>query len=161
MTSHLEPVHEGFLTSAPARYSDTFAIVRPAEEVWRELVSEKPLDWCRALSIRWTSERPFAVGTTRQAKVLGGATKVQEQFFIWEEGRRHAFYVTEANLPVFRRLAEDYVVEPDGPDRCRLTWTVALEPTLLGRLGGPVNRLLFKSLFADTRRHFHAPSASA
>lgn len=120
-------------------------------------MSEKPLDWCRALSIRWTSERPFAVGTTRQAKVLHGAVKVQEHFFIWEEGHRHAFYVTEANLPVFRRLAEDYIVEPDdGPDRCRLTWTVALEPTLLGRLGGPVNGLLFKSLFADTRRHFHA-----
>jgi len=156
MTSILEPVDEGFLTSAPARYSETFAITRPADEVWRELVSEKPLDWCRALSIRWTSERPFAVGTTRQAKVLRGAMKVQEHFFIWEEGRRHAFYVTEANLPVFRRFAEDYVVEPDGPDRCRLTWTLALEPTLLGRLGEPVNGLLFKRMFADTRRHFHA-----
>jgi hypothetical protein len=156
MASTLQPVDESFFASAPARYSETFAIARPAEEVWRELVSEKPLDWCRALSIRWTSERPFAVGTTRQAKVLLGASTLQEHFFIWEEGRRYAFYATEINLPVFRRLAEDYVVEPDGPSRCRFTWTVALEPTLLGRLGGPMNGLLFKSLFADTRRHFHA-----
>lgn len=156
MTSILEPADEGFLTSAPARYCETFTIARPAEEVWRELVSDKPLDWCRALSISWTSPRPFAVGTTRQATVLRGAMKVQEHFFIWEEGHRHAFYVTEANLPVFRRLAEDYVVEPAGPDHCRFTWTLALEPTLLGRLGGPVNGLLFKSLFADTRRHFNA-----
>ncbi len=156
MTSILQPVDEGFLTSAPVRYAQTFAIGRPAEEIWGELVSEKPLDWCRVLSIRWTSKRPFAVGTTRQASVLGGVMKVQEHFFIWEEGRRHAFYATEANLPVFKRLAEDYVVEPDGPDRCRFTWTVALEPTPLGRPGGPVNGLVFKSLFADTRRHFHA-----
>lgn len=155
MTAML-PADELFLASAPARYCDTFVIARPAEEVWRELVSEKPLDWCRALSIRWTSERPFGVGTTRQATVLRGAMKVQEHFFLWEEGRRHAFYVTAANLPAFRRLAEDYVVEPDGPDRCRFTWTIAGEPTPLGRLGGPTNGLLFKSLFTDTRRHFHA-----
>ncbi len=152
----LQPVEESFFASAPVRYCDTFAIARPAEEVWRELVSEKPLDWCRAVSVRWTSERPFGVGTTRQGKVLGGTMKVQERFFVWEEGHRHAFYVTEANAPTFKRAAEDYVVEPDGPDRCRFTWTVALGPSPLGRLGGPLNSLVFKSLFVDTRRHFNA-----
>jgi hypothetical protein len=81
---------------------------------------------------------------------------LQEYFFIWEEGRRYAFYGTKASTPVFRRLAEDYLVEPDGPDRCRFTWTAALEPTPLGRLGGPLNGLLFKNLFADTRRYFKA-----
>ncbi len=156
MTTTLEPIDESFFTAAPSRYSDTFLIARPAGEVWRELVSDKPLDWCRVLSIRWTSERPYGVGATRQAKVLGGVTNVKEYFFIWEEGRRHAFYVTEANVPLFRCFAEDYVVEPDGPDRCRFTWTVALEPTPLGRPGGPVNAILFKRLFAETRRHFHA-----
>jgi Polyketide cyclase / dehydrase and lipid transport len=156
MTFKLEPVDEGFLTSAPTRYCAAFAIARPAEEVWRELVSERPLHWCRGLSVHWTSERPFGVGTSRQAKVLGGAVALQERFFIWEEGRRYTFYATEANVPVFRRVLEDYVVEPDGPGKCRFTWTVALEPSSLGRLGGPVNRLIFKSLFADTRGYFNA-----
>jgi hypothetical protein len=156
MTSTLQHADDGFLTSAPSRYSETFAIARPATEVWRQLVSDKPLGWCRILSVDWTSERPYGVGTTRQVKVLGGAMKLQEYFFIWEEGRRYAFYATEANLPVFRRLAEDYVVEPDGPDRCRFTWTAALEPTLLGRPGGPMNGVIFKQLFAETRRHFNA-----
>ncbi len=152
----LEPADERFLAAAPVRHSETFQIAAPAEEVWRELVAEKPLHWCRALSVRWTSPRPFAVGTTRQVKVLGGAMTLQEYFFVWEEGRRYAFYVTKASAPVFRRVAEDYLVESDGPDRCRFTWTAALEPTPLGRLGGPVNGLLFKSLFADTRRYFKA-----
>jgi carbon monoxide dehydrogenase subunit G len=156
MKFSLEPVDESFLGSAPVRYRDTFRIARPAAEVWRGLTSEKPLDWCRALSISWTSERPFAVGSTREAKVLGGVTKVQEHFFIWEEGHRYTFYATEANAPAFRRIAEDYVVEPDGPDSCRFTWTVALDPTPLGRLGSLFNRLIFKSLFVDTRRHFNA-----
>jgi hypothetical protein len=151
----LAPADESFLSSAPTRYSETFAIARPAEEVWRDLTADKPLDWCRELSGRWTSERPFGVGTTREMKVLG-AMKVQEHFFIWEEGRRYAFHGTEANLPVFKRLAEDYVIEPDGPDRCRLIWTVALEPSTLGKAGGPANAFLFKRLFKQTRRHFDA-----
>ena len=152
MTFTLEPVDDGFLTSAPSRYSETFSIARPAEEIWRRLTSEHPLDWCRILSVRWTSERPFGVGTTRQVKVLGPAMKLQEYFFIWEEGHRYAFYATEANLPVFRRLAEDYIVEPDGPNRCRFTWTFAVEATPLGKPGAPVNGLIFKQLFAETRR---------
>jgi hypothetical protein len=152
----LEPADESFFGSAPVTYSATFSIARPAEQVWGELVCDQPLDWCRALSVRWTSPRPFAVGSTRQAKVLGGAMKVQEHFFIWEEGHRFAFHVTEANAPAFRRVAEDYVVEPDGTDRCRFTWTIAVEPTTLGKLGGVINGLIFKSLFADTRRHFSA-----
>lgn len=152
----LAPADESFLSSAPARYTETFEIPRPAQAVWDELVGDRPMDWCRELKGRWTSERPFGVGTTREMKVLGGAMKVQEHFFVWEEGRRHAFYGTTANVPAFKRFAEDYVVEPDGPERCRLTWTIAVEPTTLGKLGGPANGLLFKRLFAQTRRHFAA-----
>jgi len=156
MSFTLKPADESFFGSAPQRYSSTFAIARPAEQVWGELVSDKPLDWCRVLSVRWTSQRPLGVGSTREAKVLGGAMKVQERYFLWEEGHRHAFYVTEANAPAFRRIAEDYVVETDGADRCRFSWTIAVEPSPLGRLGGPMNGLIFNSLFADTRRHFNA-----
>jgi len=156
MPSVLEPVDEGFFASAPARYADTFAIARPAEQVWAELVSDKPLAWCRGVSLRWTSERPFGVGTTRHATSLGGAIKLKERYFIWEEGHRQAFYVTEANLPLFKRFAEDYVVESDGADRCRLTWKFAIEPTALGRPGAPLNAFIFRRMFTETRRHYNA-----
>lgn len=152
----LQPVDELFFDSAPTRFSQTWSIARPAAQVWSELVGAQPLHWCKGLSIAWTSPRPFAVGTRRQATVLGGVIKVQEYFFVWEEGRRYAFYATEANLPLFERLAEDYVVEPDGPDRCRFTWSVGIEPSALGKPGGPVNSLLFSRFFADTGRYFDA-----
>lgn len=152
----LQPVDETFFASAPSRASETFAIPRPAAEVWAGLTADDPLAWCRPIKGRWTSDRPFGVGTTRRMKVLGGAITVREHFFVWEEGRRKAFYVTSANLPLFRRLAEDYVVEPDGDDACRFTWTIAYETTLAGRAGGPVNKALFSWLFADTRKHFAA-----
>lgn len=152
----LEPVDESFFTSAPTRFSDSWTIAQPAAQVWDELTGDRPLHWCKGLSIYWTSDRPFAVGTTRQAKVLGGVLKVDEHFFIWDEGRRYAFYVTRANAPLFRSVAEDYVVEELGPDSCRFTWTIALAPSALGKPGGPVNKLLFKRFFADTARHFNA-----
>lgn len=151
--SKTQPADEAFLTSAPAVYRETFQIARPASEVWAELTADDALHWCRAAKLTWTSGRPFGVGTTRKGKVLG-LIGVQEHYFIWEEGRRKAFYVTRSNLPLFRRLAEDYVVEPDGDDACRFTWTIAVEPTLAGKAGTPINAAIFKSFFADTRKHF-------
>jgi Polyketide cyclase / dehydrase and lipid transport len=151
----LQPVDESFFTTAPTRVSQTWSIPRPAAEVWAELTGEQPLHWCRGLNIKWTSERPFSVGTTRQAKVLGLLT-VKEHFFIWEEGHRYAFHVTEANLPLFRSIAEDYLVEPDGGDRCRFTWSAAVAPSALGKPGAPANKLLFSSFFKDTARYFGA-----
>lgn len=145
---------ETFLAVAPTRFSETFQIAKAADQVWAELIADNPLSWCRALSIRWTSPRPFAVGTTREAKIAGGALTIQEIYFVWEEGQRKAFYAANASLPVFRRLAEDYVVEPISENRSSLTWTIAMEPTAIGKAGGPANALLVKSLFKDTRRHY-------
>jgi hypothetical protein len=87
-------------------------------------------------------------------KALQGANMLREHYFLWEEGRRHSFYVTEATAPLVRALAEDYLVEPRGDDACRFTWTIAVEHTALGRAGTPVNRAILKTLFTDTARHY-------
>jgi hypothetical protein len=105
-------------------------------------------------SVVWTSPRPFGVGTTRTTRTVGGASVLKEYYFRWEEGRRKSFYVTESNLPLFPRFAEDYLVEPSGETSCRFTWTVAIEPRAFLRPAGPVNRLLLGTLFRDTRRHY-------
>lgn len=151
----IDTADEGFLTTAPYRYSRTWAIDRPAEKVWAELVSDVPLHWCRGLDVTWTSPPPYGVGTTRQA-VAAKLITVQERFFAWDEGRRYAFGVSHVNLPLFAGLAEDYVVEPDGPERCTFRWTIAVEPSTLGKAGTPVNGALFRSYFADTTRYFGA-----
>ena len=151
----LEPVDESYFDQAPQRFARTWSIARPAEVVWAELVGERPLHWCRGLNIGWSSPPPFGVGATRQAKVLGLLTG-EEYFFVWEEGRRYAFYFTHANLPVFPTVAEDYVVEPDGADRCRFSWRVGLTPSALGKPGAPLNKLLFSRFFQDTGRYFNA-----
>jgi len=149
------PVDEAFFESAPLRLRAGFEIAWPAEKVWEELCADTTLHWCRILQdVRWTSPRPFGVGTTREVKALRGANMLRERYFRWEEGRRHSFYVVESTGPLFRALAEDYLVEPRGAGACRFTWTIAAEQTALGRASTPVNRALLKTLFTDTARHY-------
>jgi hypothetical protein len=155
----LQPVDETFFETAPKRFVESFEITRPASEVWSELVADGALSFCRSLrGARWTSPRPFGVGTTRTMPALFGAMVVDETYFRWEEGRRQSFYVVRASLPLFRRFAEDYLVEEVSPSTSRFTWTIALDPHPLARLGGPVNAMIIRGLFGDTRRHFAAPS---
>jgi hypothetical protein len=132
-----------------------FDIAMPAAKVWAELCADDALHWCRILNdVRWTSPRPFGVGTTREVKALAGANMLREHYFRWDEGHRHSFYVTETTSPLFKSLAEDYLVEPKGEEACRFTWTIAVELTAFGKPGKPVNRALLKTLFTDTARHY-------
>src|ERR1700739_3868915 len=127
----LEPADDAFLASAPKIYRETFEIPRPAQQVWEELVADGTLNWGRMLGRggQWTSPQPYGVGTTRTMKAAFGAIVLHEKFFRWEEGKRYSFYVERANLPLFKRFAEDYTLEETGPSSCRLTWIIACETT--------------------------------
>ena len=151
----LAPVDETFFEVAPLRLRGVFEIPRPAPSIWADLTSDRPLAWCRILdSVTWTSPRPFGVGTTRTVRSLRGASALHERYFRWEEGRRHSFYAEKASAPLFRRLAEDYLVEPTSEASCRFTWTIAVEPHRFAVIANPVNRLLLKTLLTDTRAYY-------
>ena len=152
-----EPVDETFFGSAPVILSDTFEIARPASEVWAELTADRTLWWCRILDdVRWTSPRPFGAGTTRTVKSLKGANVINEHYFRWEEGRRKSFYVVTASAPLFKRFAEDYLVEPASESSCRFTWTIAYESRPSMKLGRPLNDRILRTLHTDTRKHYGA-----
>jgi hypothetical protein len=156
----VEPVDEGFFTSAPHvfRYAKTFAA--PVERVWESLTSDASLAaWSATVSsLTWLSERPFGIGTTREVVLAPGLAKVHERFFRWDEGRGYSFSVYEANAPIFKHFAEDYAIAPAGGDATRFTWTVAVEPksvlALPFRPLAPVLKLAFGRLAADGERHF-------
>jgi hypothetical protein len=153
----LQSCDEGFFETAPARYVAAMDVPLPADRVWADLTSDETLAWCRAVSrVTWTSPRPFDVGTTRSVRLRGRLLVVDERYFRWDDGRRKSFCVVGASLPLFRRFAEDFVVEAIAPGSSRLTWTIAAEPFPATRPGAPVNALLARSLFRDTRRHFGA-----
>jgi hypothetical protein len=69
---------------------------------------------------------PVRVGTTRDVVAPGGATPRA----LLPLGRsRHSFACYESILPLFRRFAEDDVVEPDGAGTF-FTWTLAMNHRL-------------------------------
>jgi Polyketide cyclase / dehydrase and lipid transport len=153
----LESCDETFFETAPLRYVEPLDLPAAVEQVWWSLTDDGPLAWCRALtSVSWSSSRPFGVGSTRTAKVAFGALTLHERFFRWEEGRRHSFFAFEANLPLYRRFAEDYLIEETSPSSCRFTWSIVAEMRPWARLGASSMTPFVNGLMRDTRRHFGA-----
>lgn len=129
------------------------------EVVWTSLACDHSLaDWGPSVQeVKWSSPRPFGVGTTREVALTLGLARVREQFFRWDEGRGYSFYVYEANAPLFRRFVEDYAVTPDGSGT-RFSWTVAIEPRHALRLPfqllAPALRAGFGRMATDGQKYF-------
>jgi len=155
----LETADAGFFDSAPHVFTYVKHFDAPPERVWESLQSDESLSaWGPAVtSLTWTSPRPFGVGTTR--RVGTGPNKVNERFFRWDDGQGYAFYAYEANIPLFRRFAEDYRIEAEGTGT-RFTWLVAIEPTPLLRLPvkalAPVLKAAFGRMASDGQKYFAA-----
>ena len=97
----------------------------------------------------WTSPEPKGVGTTRTVALSVTPLKVtvHERFLAWDPGQRFTFRFEGVSLPLFDAGIEDYRLESLCGDRCRLTYTVCLDPTTAARLVGPVTRPLFARMF--------------
>jgi carbon monoxide dehydrogenase subunit G len=155
----LEPVDESFFDTADHRYEYPIDLDVAPERVWESIASDESVAaWGLGVqSLHWTSPRPFGVGTTREVTLPLGMMKVRERFIVWDEGKRYAFEVYEANRGLYRRFAENYVVEPRGTGS-RLTWTIAVEPQpklrRLVDLARPLNRLAFGQFARGARSYF-------
>ena len=154
----LEPADDDFIASAPHVFRFQKRFAASPEKVWESLCSDESLTaWSSTIrELVWTSPRPFGVGTTREVQPLGGP-RVRERYYRWDEGHSHAFYVYEATMPLFRRFAEDYIVEPDG-DGTVFTWVMALEPkgalALPFKAIAPVVKAAFGRVPSDGQKYF-------
>lgn len=96
--------------------------------LWAVLVDgESWTKWLTLNKVTWTSDQPFGVGTTRT--VVGDGSIIEEEFFIWDEGERMAFYVTATNMPV-KAFSEDYKLV-DTPGGCELHWAFRADANFL------------------------------
>ncbi len=77
--------------------------------------------------VEWTSPGPVGLGSTRRVKMPGGIVG-EEEFIAWDPGKEMAFIFSRTNVPV-ESFAERYVVEPRGPRRSEVTWTLCMTPT--------------------------------
>jgi hypothetical protein len=161
----LESADADFFESAPHIFTYQKRFAAPPAQVWEQLTSDESITaWGPATKeVNWTSPRPFGIGTTRKVVAFAGAA-MRERFFRWEEGSRHSFASYESTLPLFKRFAEDYIVEADGADTL-FTWVVAIEPkgamALPFRLIAPAVKAAFGQVPAGGQRYWAKRSARA
>ena len=105
-------------------------------------------DWVSAIrKVEWTSAKPFQAGTTRTVFMPGGMV-AYEEFIAWDAPRHMAFRFNQFNRNFLSAFAEDYRVTDLDDNRCRLLWTVGVEPK-----GGPGwLSLLLKPIIARNLR---------
>ena len=98
----------------------------------------------------YTTAPPYGVGTIREADV--GGTRWVEEMIAWDDHTRWAWTVVRASVPFATAQVESFELADAGTGT-RVRWTLALEPRLLARLGGPffgrtVARLLPRAMDA-------------
>ena len=148
---------DDFLGSAPFRYVNSVDVPVSPEQVWAALTADETLvSWSPLVTgLRWTSPRPFSVGTTREVTVLRLIT-ARERYYRWDEGKRMTFTGVQASVRGLRRLAEDYVVVPT-PAGSRFVWTLALEPSPILKpllhLTNPISSMAIRSIARGVRSH--------
>lgn len=140
-----------FLDSAAWRFENVVELDAPPGEVFDLFADgESWPKWFDGVQrVVWTSPEPKGVGTTRSVTLSVTPLKVtvQERFLAWDPGQRFTFRFEGIGLPLFHAGIEDYRLEDLSGGRCRLTYTVCLEPTPAVRLAGPVTRPLFARMF--------------
>lgn len=155
----LEPADADFFASAPQLHRFPVRLQVPPSRVWESLQSDESLAaWGLGVQkLRWTVERPFGIGATRDVTMPLGVATVRERFFRWDEGEGYSFYVYECNRPVFKRFAENYTVEADGTGSL-FTWTIAIEPSPklapAMKFSGPVNKFAFGQVASSAKKYF-------
>jgi hypothetical protein len=141
------PVEASFFDTAPMRFKNAVELDAQPAQVFA--IFEDGESWPRWFAgmrkVEWTSNKPYGVGTTRTVWLTLGT--VDEHFFRWEQDRRFSFYLTALSAPLVHALAEDYLLEELAPGKTWFTYSVAIEPHLALRMGGPIARTLLDSTF--------------
>jgi len=106
----------------------------------------------------YTTPPPHGVGTIREADV--GGTRWVEEMIAWERGACWGWTVTGASVPFAAAQVETFALA-DAPGGTRITWTVAMEPRLLARLGAPFAARTIPRLFARAMRNLATHLARA
>lgn len=124
-----EKIDLGFFADAPIRIVSEITIPCSPESLFR--CFEDADSWSRWVSVirkvEWTSSRPFQAGTTRTIEMPGGMM-AYEEFLAWDAPSHMAFRFNQFDQNFIKAFGEDYRVSDCGNDRCRLVWTVAMEP---------------------------------
>lgn len=122
----LEPRPASWAQDAPAVVTYRFELASPVSAAWAVLADHRSWPrWYRGNRSTVLDQGDGELGSLRTVQV--GLTRVQEEVVANELEHRLGLAVVASNVPGLRTLVEDWVLEPVGHDRCRLTVTVGAE----------------------------------
>lgn len=127
------------IPDAPVQVRVDYPIAAPRQRVW-DLLAGDPARWgdfCPGFdhSGHWTKETPDGVGAVRKVRV--GKLTFLDTILAHDDGKRWAFRVESASVPLAKALVEDYVLE-DAPGGCVLHWSVGVWPHGPAALSRPI-----------------------
>lgn len=159
-----ERVDASFTETAPYRFANSVDLAITPEQLFEVLAdAESWPRWASVITkVTWTSPEPRGVGTTRIVHMRGGIVG-DEEYLVWEPFTRMAFRFNECSTRSLGAFAEDYRVEPTRAG-CRLTWTMAIKPLGVARLGlflgRPVMNWMLRRFLANLRSYTNARFAA-
>jgi uncharacterized protein YndB with AHSA1/START domain len=141
----LEPRSYDWLSSAPVRIDVSREMATSAAATFAVIADhERWPEWFAQLKRVEVTGAPTGVGGQRRVAIPG--VVVDEVFIAWEPDELFAFTVTHSSRPMAKSMIEAVRVEPLGPDRCRVTYTQALDPVTWLKPAVPVMKRAMRSM---------------
>jgi hypothetical protein len=139
MMFRLERCDEAFATNAPRRFVNRVSTSLHPDLVF-DVVSnilELEQEWFPDfVSSTWKTPPPHGVGSGRVNRFT--YMTVEEDFLVWERGRRLVLRLTECSLPMLSAYVEDYQLERRDDGGTELTWVICYRPLPLIALLHPI-----------------------
>jgi len=153
------PVELDFLEQAPRRHVAEAHVALPRAAVWDAFTDAFSWHewWPGVRRAGYRGEPPFGVGTIREADV--GGFRMEETMLAWDEGRLWAYRIDRSTAPMAKAQLEATELADDG-DGTLVRWTLALEPRLLTKLGGPWFDGAVRHMLARALRNLEAREAA-
>lgn len=124
-----EQVDASYVTAAPTRNTLRQPINVPASTLFNCLADGPAWNEWLGITVEWTTPEPRGVGTTRTVTTNG--QRIDEYFFVWDEGERMAFRFDRSTLPL-SAFVEHYECVAVSDSSCALEWSYGYD------WGGPL-----------------------
>jgi carbon monoxide dehydrogenase subunit G len=146
MWFEMRPVGLDFLKDAPRVWVAECQLSAPRMAVWNAFADAASWPaWFPGVSqASYPGESPpYGVGTRRAASVAG--QRYEERMVAWDEGKRWAYYIERATLPLANAQLECSEFE-DHEGGTRVRWTLAADPRTALKVAAPAFQRVLDSL---------------
>lgn len=124
MTHEYKKVDFSYIKTAKNKLVFEQKLKENQEKVFTFLERSGPWEWAGIENMEW-SEKPYNSHTTRTAILPNG--RVDEQFLLWVQNKRHVFRIERSPIKVLDILVEDWEVKYISEEESILTWTLYYE----------------------------------